>query len=92
MRSHWFAEARAHKFDRLASDRCRCCTMDVAEMTDHIFQCPSREPIHSKFFTKFVELMREKKIPIDILELFEVGLGHLCAFHLMKHPWMPRTL
>jgi len=48
--------------------------MDVAETTDHILQCPTREPVHSKFYTNFIELMREKELPNDILELFDAGI------------------
>ena len=75
--SHWYTEARAHKFEPLASDRCRCCKWDVAETMDHILQCPSREPIHNFFFTKFTELMRDKEIPNDIGQMFEAGIDKI---------------
>jgi len=46
----------------------------VAETTDHILQCPTRETVHSTFYTKFIALMREKKLPNDILELFDASI------------------
>jgi len=73
MGNHWFTEARAHKFDPLASDWW-CCNKGMAETTEHIYQCSSWEPVDSKYFTKFVDLMQEKKMQNDILELFEAGL------------------
>ena len=72
--AHWFTEARAHKFDNLVSDRCQCCQLDVAETTDHILQCPTRDTVHSMFYTKFIELMQEQELPNDILELFDASI------------------
>jgi len=49
--------------------------MDIVETTDHILQCHTREPVYSKFYTQFTELMWEKELPNDILELFDAGIN-----------------
>ena len=70
----WFTEARAHKYDPMASDQCRCCDEGKIEKIEHILQCSSRKPIHQKYLTKFEALMRDYEIPNDILKMFETGI------------------
>ena len=70
----WHTESRAHKYDDLAPDRCRCCTENKEETTEHIFQCSSRKDVHKKYYEKFIGLMGDKEIPNDILSMFEVGI------------------
>jgi len=59
----------------MASDQCRCCELNVVETMEHILQCPTRDPTHSTFFSKFLELMRDKEILNDIVRLFEAGIN-----------------
>ena len=69
--------------------------MEVAETTDHILQCPTRETVHSTFYTKFISSMREKELPNDILELFDAGIDIALLtplrFPLKKPTSMPQT-
>ena len=41
---------------------------------DHILQCPSRDPVHNKYIKQFTDLMRDNKIPNDIVRMFETGI------------------
>ena len=70
----WFTEARAHTYDHLASDKCRCCDDGKIESLEHILQCSSRKPIHQQYTTKFEEMMRDYEIPNDVLKMFEAGI------------------
>ena len=70
----WFTEARAHKYDNHASNLCRCCDHGTPETTTHVFQCSTRDPVHRKYTKKFIELMKEKELPNDILMMFETGI------------------